>query len=312
MRVLIHAGIHRTGTTNLQIHLSANRDGLAAQGVAYPGEARDHQALAWAILRREAGAPEARALVESAAPAGTVLLSGEDFALHEDLGWLRDLARAHDVRAVLYLRRQDDWLNSWYNQHVKWPFNRAKSRMSPGRFLKAIDDFPWIDFDRLLDRWARALGEDRVAPAVVEPGQVEDVTADFCARAGVDMAPLTRPEARSNDSLPPHVLEIARHLGLFEMSTPERIRVNEALRKGLAAHAGPARTVFSPAQRNAVLDRFEASNRAAARRWFGRDALFLAPRPGPDEPWARLPEIDRDTLLRDWIAPVVRELARRG
>ncbi|MFO7855489.1 MAG: hypothetical protein R6V44_09790 [Paracoccaceae bacterium] len=313
MRLLLHAGMHRTGSTDLQIFLERNRAALAAAGVVYPGERRDHQDLAWALFRGDATGDDVAALLARRGGATTVL-SGEDFFIHRDLGWLKAVRGRAEVRVRIYLRRQDEWLNSWYNQHVKWPFDRRKSRMSPTRFLAAIDDFHWLDFEATLARWADALGEEAVEIAPVErgfaaEGQVADVIGDFVARLGLDGGGFERPATRHNDSMPVHCLELARHMGLFEMGPKARMRVNDALRKGLAHHATAARTVFSPDQRNAVLDRFEAGNRAAARRFLGREALFLAPRPGPDEPWWEMPESDRETLLRDWIQPVVRVLA---
>lgn len=313
MRLLLHAGMHRTGSTDLQIFLADNREALAGRGVVYPGERRDHQDLAWALLRGDADGEDVLRLLPRRG-AETAVLSAEDFFVHEDLGWLKAVRRRVEVEVLVYLRRQDDWLNSWYNQHVKWPFQRRKSRMSPQRFLASIEDFHWLDFETTLARWADALGEARVHVAPVEAGrgaegQVEDVIDDFRARLGLDPAGLRRQANRVNDSMPVHCLEIARHMGLHDMPPAARMRVIAALRKGLAAHATEARTVFSPEERNAVLDRFEASNRATARRFLGREALFLAPRPGPDAPWWRMPEMDRATLLSEWIAPVVRALA---
>ena len=119
-----------------------------------------------------------------AAGAGQVVLSGEDFAIHQDLGWLAAVAARVDTRAVFYLRRQDHWVMSWYNQHVKWPFDRAKSRMDPQAFLATLEDFHWLDYERLLGRWSAVLGPERVGVAVLEKGQVEDATADFLARLG--------------------------------------------------------------------------------------------------------------------------------
>ena len=309
MQLVIHAGIHRTGTTSLQRTLARNRGALLARGVAYPGEAPNHQPLAWELVRGRSGAREVLALVE-AAGAPRVVLSGEDFAIHEDLGWLAPVAKRHDVRAVFYLRRQDHWLMSWYNQHVKWPFDPVKSRLDPQAFLAAIDDFHWLDYARLLGRWSAALGEGRVAAAVLEKGQVEDVTPDFLARLGIDAAGLELDAERTNDSLPVHMLEIARHLGLFELRGGKRMRLLNALRAGLAdrAPAGRVTTVYSPEERNRVLARFEAPNREAARRFLGREALFLEPPPGPDAPYWRFPELPRDALLDDWVAPVVRAL----
>ena len=249
------------------------------------------------------------ALVEGAG-APRVVLSGEDFAIHEDLGWLKAVAQRHEVRVLFYLRRQDHWLMSWYNQHVKWPFDARKSRMDPQAFLATLEDFHWLDYERLLGRWSAVLGEERVGVAVLEKGQVEDATADFLARAGIDPAGLALDAERANDSLPVHMLEIARHLGLHEMKGGKRQRVIAALKAGLADRAPVPRvaTVYSPEERNRVLARYEASNRAAARRFLGREALFLEPPPGPDAPYWRFPELGRDALLDDWVAPVIRAL----
>jgi hypothetical protein len=309
MQLVIHAGIHRTGTTSLQRCLARNRAALAAAGVGYPGEGGNHQPLAWALHRGQAGAEAVLALVE-AAEAPRLVLSGEDFAIHRDLGWLEAVAARVDTRVVFYLRRQDHWLMSWYNQHVKWPFNREKSRMDPQAFLAAIDDFYWIDYARLLGRWSEVLGEARVGAAVVERGQVEDATGDFLARLGVEAGGLEDEGARTNDSLPVHMLEVARHLGLYELKGGRRMKLLTALRSGLADKAPAVRvtTVYSPEERNRVIDRYDASNRAAARRFLGREALFLEPRPGPDAPYWRFPELDRDALLDEWVAPVMRAL----
>jgi len=309
MQLVIHAGIHRTGTTSLQRALARNRAALLARGVAYPGEAPNHQALAWELVRGKSGAREVLALVE-AAGAPRVVLSGEDFAIHEDLGWLAAVAARHDVRVVIYLRRQDHWLMSWYNQHVKWPFDREKSGMDPQAFLATLGDFHWLDYEKLLGRWSAVLGQEGVEAAVLEKGQVEDATPDFLARAGIDPEGLDLDAERVNDSLPVHMLEIARHLGLHELKGGKRTRVLNALREGLADRAPPGRvtTVYSPEERNRVLARFEAPNREAARRFLGREALFLEPPPGPDAPYWRFPELPRDALLDDWVAPVVRAL----
>lgn len=313
MRVLIHAGIHRTGTTTLQRMLAANRGALAAQGVAYPGEGASQQPFVWSLKRGESGPREALALVEAAAEEEgirRVVLSGEDFCILEDMRWLEALAARHEVKAVFYLRRQDHWVNSWYNQHVKWPFERAKSKMSPEAFLARLEDFHWLDYARTLSRWEAALGPGRVAAAVVEPGQVEDVAQDFLARLGVAREGLEIDAERVNDSLPVHMLEIARHMGLIDLGGGKRSRLLDALRRGLADKGTGARTVYSPRERQAVLDRFADSNREVARRWFGREALFLERPPAPEDPFFRFPDIPRDELLEEWVAPVVRELLK--
>ena len=304
---VIHAGIHRTGSTSLQNFLADNRAALAAQGVAYPGETTNHQGLVWALKRGESGAGEVLALMKNAG-AERVVLSGEDFCIHTDLRWLREVAARVETRAVFYLRRQDHWVMSWYNQHVKWPFDRQKSRMDPASFLATLEDFHWLDYAALLGRWRAVLGRDRVDVGVVETGQVEDVTGDFLDRLGLGRETFVFDGARTNDSLPVHMLEIARNLDLFDMRPGRRLRVLNALQAALADKGTGARTVYSPRERIAILDRFAAANRTAAREIFGRETLFFEPPPAPDAPYFRFPDLPRETLLQDWIAPVLHEL----
>lgn len=312
MHLVIHAGIHRTGTSSLQDFLAGNREALAARGILYPGDLKNHQQVAWAIKRGESGARHVLQLLQTGgAPAQTAVLSAEDFCIHEDLGWLSKLASEIKIDVHFYLRRQDHWLMSWYNQHIKWPFDRWKSRMSPDEFLMCLDDFYWIDFEKLVSRWEGVLGTDAVHVSVVEPGQVEDVTGHFIGQLGLSAGDLPNPSKRANNSMPIHLLEVARHLGLHELPPPLRVKTLGALRKALPAAGDLPKTVYAPSQRRSILDRFSASNQALAKRRFQRDRLFLEAAPDDSDPYYRFPDLSRDDYLRDWIKPLLHELLKR-
>lgn len=311
MKILIHAGIHRTGTTSLQGFLAYNREIILRHGISYPGGAANHQPLAWSLMKGRSTAEDVETLINSVGDAETIVLSAEDFCIHTDLRWLDEIAGVHDVRVVFYLRRQDHWIMSWYNQHVKWPFDRQKSRMGKSEFLGSIGDFYWLDYADLLEKWTNVLGAQNVSAAVVEAGQVENVIDDFISRIEIPIKALNVKVTRKNDSLPVHLIEIARNLGLFDLPPNARTRVLRALQLGLAHKADPAKTVYSPSERNQILERFESSNRTVAQRIFGRDSLFLEPAPLADEPFFNFPEISGDELLQEWIAPVIKKLAVR-
>ncbi len=308
MKLLVHAGIHRTGTTSLQGFLADNRAALAKHGILYPGEARNHQQLCWALHRGDAGANTVRDLTVELPDARMMVLSAEDFCAHRKTGWLRELAGMFDTDAVFYLRRQDHWMMSWYNQHVKWPFSKRISRMDKFSFLGCIGEFHWLDYSALTRRWSDVLGKEKVSAAVLEKGQVEDVVEDFFARLEISRDGFEFNVPRRNDSMPVHSLEIARHLGLFDLPPKSRTRLIRALKAGLADKEQPAKTVFSPDERKHLLQRFETTNRQAAQAMFGRSELFLEAPPSPDDPWFDFPSLSRSELLTEWIAPVIREL----
>ncbi|MGV3548463.1 hypothetical protein [Rhizobium sp.] len=273
-RLTLHIGIHRTGTTGLQRALAANRDRLKAQGKCYPFDGTNHQDIAWALHR---GKMNGQQLVKKLAPYaadGHLILSGEDFCIHRDLSWLAPLKDVYNVEVIVYLRRQDHWVMSWYNQHVKWPFSRRHSVMTPKEFLGCIDEFYWLDFDAMLSRWADALGHDKIRVRVIEKGQVTDAITDFLSLVNLDKSRLEMAQALQNDSLPTEMLEYVRPTGMFDIKNPERVAIIEFL-QAVAKSAGyNARTVYTAAERQEILARFASSNAAAGKTWFGTDNLF--------------------------------------
>jgi hypothetical protein len=266
--------MHRTGTTGLQRNIAANRARLEALGKSYPFKEENHQSIAWALHRGRMSGGELRRKLKASDRFGHVILSAEDFFIHKNLDWIAALREDWEVDAIAYLRRQDHWLMSWYNQHVKWPFSRRHSTMTPTEFLACIDDFYWLDFDRTLDLWDRAVGKERLTVKVLEKGKVEDTTADFLAFLGIPASGWKANDAPQNDSLPVETLEFARRAGMFDMKPGQRMQVIRYLQHVAASFGQKAKTLYTAAERQGVLDRFEASNRSVAERWLGRERLF--------------------------------------
>jgi hypothetical protein len=274
-RLTLHIGIHRTGTTGLQRGLAANRDRLLKLGKCYPFKDTNHQDIAWGLHRGKLTGKDLVRKLEPYADKGHIILSGEDFCIHRNLDWLGPLREVYDVDAIVYLRRQDHWLMSWYNQHIKWPFSRRHSVMTPKEFLDCLDEFHWLDFARMLGLWEQALGRDKVTVRIIEKGQVEDAIGDFLGHVGIDAKTLAFDASAQNDSLPTETLEYVRRAGMYDIANPERVAIIGFLQDVAKSADCKARTLYTAAERQGVLDRFEASNRATAQHWFGRDALFL-------------------------------------
>jgi hypothetical protein len=146
MRLILHAGTHKTGTKTLQHCLFANRDALADAGVAYPplSAPADFNYLVQAFTGVYPISPdEAVATVEHAArlvgDSGTVIVSAEDLSAcclgmrlwegldrrdfrHLQRGYLAKTADAFkrfDIMPVLMFRRADEFAQSLYQTHVR-------------------------------------------------------------------------------------------------------------------------------------------------------------------------------------------------
>ena len=113
-QLIIHAGIHRTGTTAIQEALTSNREVLAAKGISYPvdfarpgradeGHLRNkhHLNLAFALQRKEIGAVQVLEWLDKVASGSwKVILSAEDFCRLEQLQFLEPLFDAFDTKVV--------------------------------------------------------------------------------------------------------------------------------------------------------------------------------------------------------------------
>ena len=306
MSLVLHIGTGKTGTSTLQLFLRRNRERLAELGVLYPsspGKAR-HGQLSLYIRRGEelANSPHwhrpkysepvrfrktfrRRLFAEiETSHLSRVLLSDEEIFKSTDAE-LRRLHRlttrmAHSLRAVAYLRRQDDHMVSRYQQGVKIGW------------VVRLRDFAQEDMSGLYDYHARlvthrnllkpdALVVRRFDPELLTEGSL---IQDFLEAAGIEArADQFAPVPNRNVSLDAESVEFLRLLNLHQVAhrgaTPGLID-NRALSARLSeVSTGPTLTL--PGQ---VLDAFMAqwddSNREVARRHFGDE-------PGPLFPTAR-------------------------
>jgi hypothetical protein len=295
--LIIHAGVHRTGTTAIQNALADNREALASNGISYPIDfapvgkpsegflrSKSHLNLAWSLRRKDVQPDQIKEWLQSATQGcWKVILSAEDFCILEDLYFLEPLQEFYEVEVVFYLRRQDDWINSWYNQHIRWPFDETLSATTPLQFLNHLDRFPWIRYHDMLERWGAALGREKVRVRVFERGQISDVVADLFEVSG---APPPNGDYRTNESAPASQLEFLRRLRLFKLPTAARMAVLDALER-IGADGGT--NVYPAAIRRMLLQRYLVQNQRVARDYLGRaDGILFRDTNFPDD----IPNVD--------------------
>ena len=237
--VVVHVGTHKTGSTALQSFCARNRDAIADQGILYPSQPvrwGGHHQLAWSLGIKHPHAEDISAseafggvFVEAAQrDCQTVLVSSEDFEFLPDPQVLRDALGSLDARVVLYLRKQDDYLVSEYNQHV---------RMYVTRFAGSIDEFyaahdfrPRFDYTRLVGKWAKVF--EQVKPRPFDGLKARDTTIfeDFCETVGIAWSDsfVLPPREASNVSLDSYTTEILRHLNARSATQPDHAEMVKA------------------------------------------------------------------------------------
>lgn len=334
MRIVLHIGAEKTGTTVIQAFCADNADALADRGVLYPEGYgyRKHTALTAAVsgaddLLLRAGADpgadpdrlaeDVSARLKEAVARGRpehLLLSSEH--LSSRLADAKPISRLHamlaeiseEVRVVLYLRRQDQLLLSLYSTSVK-----AGGTKSLGEFARGAW---WFDFDRLLGLWEAEFGRDSVVVARYPPSC--PLIADFFDVAGLPNPPAVELEPARNVALD-HTnarLLAALNARLPAMRdgalNPDRV----GLRQFFEARSHGPPLAMTIEERQAFLDRFASANARVRDRYFPDDAaLFPAPDtgdtpqpdPGYDDAIELAADIWRDRMR---LAARIEELQR--
>lgn len=343
MKVLLHIGSEKTGTTSIQHWAAANRAALAARGILYPaapGERANarpepnHVGLALAVSERARapgllgmlGLPDAAAAADfaarmeprlaeeiAAAGCGTLLLSNEHLSSRlrdeREVAALRALVeraagRVAEWRVVLYHRRQDAMIQSIHAMVV------LNGGTQPFR-LDANPRDQRLDPRPILGHYARVFGEDAVAVRVFDRARLVggDAVADLFSLLGVDPreAGFARPPD-ANVSLGGSALELLRLLNAHVPPTREGQRnpVRLALVSALRRLPPEPRMALAPRDAlDAFLARYDEANAEIARRWLRRpDGVMFDP---PDEAERALPVAAPLTAARavELLAPIL-------
>lgn len=299
-KIIVHIGMAKTGSTAIQYALFEARERLRAQGIAYAATDRERDlderhlkhghlcTVAWKGQAGDIDRERADVLAQLAEPGvHTLVISSEGLSGpgRRAAEFFKPLAAVHDVHAVCYLRRQDLFIESYFNQIVK----RDRDEACP-RDIVAFAGSPSIrrriQYHTMLGRWREA----GIRLSVFDHAQVVaggNLVAHFAAAAGLEGAELEN--QRRNPS--PDMRAILAVCALQQAG--ERPDAREVLlaAERLNGEAGPPlKHLLGRRLREAVLAECHEGNRRLARdfgiRFSGSlpegegDAALRAPPPG--------------------------------
>ena len=338
-RIILHIGSPKTGTSIIQSHLAQNREVLRDNGFLYPITISSNPKLyrtyesSHLLMYSLAGweqftefSPEAFFERANATAAEhdieTMLLSAENTYWlpkqitarekpeeqeywDEKSAYVGRIAKAfegYEVKIVLYLRRQDRWIESWYNQQIK------NGNHLPLEMLSFVDHHHYLlDYSRMLETWAGHFGRDNIVVRAYEKEQLPNgLFADFAEAVGLGdpgQYPL-REAARYNAQLDRDALEFLNLCNGIEMDNDERYWLRILIRK--ITNQFESKKVFtqqgflSPTERCEVLQKYAAINQSVADDYMGRngDPLFLEAEPDESDDWQPYPGLPVEVATR--------------
>ncbi|WP_262690264.1 hypothetical protein [Kordiimonas aestuarii] len=161
MKIYLHIGMHKTGTTSIQAFARENVNLLRKYGVFWPvmlkenKVARQHSHL-WRLVQygqAEAALAVLGNAITDAEKQGcqSLLLSGEGFsnASEPEIATILDGLKGHEIVVIVYFRNIYGYARSAFQQHLKYADRRTPARLLPLIIQRNLN------YDALLARWQK-------------------------------------------------------------------------------------------------------------------------------------------------------------
>ncbi|MCA8883499.1 MAG: hypothetical protein KDA50_07105 [Rhodobacteraceae bacterium] len=322
-RIIFHIGGAKCGSSAIQGYLRQNHATLRDHGTLVPGTKLDLDSdilgeSIWFMERmmgQDDGPDVLRRRIARLATharqtgAHTVVISAENMCNHARLAEILRAATAGlDALVVLYVRRQDDYFLSAWQQ---WNMKRYTS------LAEYVDRRAGLDADWLgiATTWADAFGDAcvRVRPFARDRLIGGDVVTDFLSVTGIDTegsAPLTAP---ANLSFDDHLGEMAHRIrDVFDgphdnefFMVMARLLGKDVFRKASGSH------LMTLAERQALMSHYDAANETLKQRFIpdlGAAPLFRPPSEDDVRPMTEVERLQAENAL---LMRCVYQLARK-
>ncbi len=290
----VHLGMPKAGSTALQEFLYMNRGLLEQTGLLYPDPraleqfSRDPQKMSghhivpmyltgffWASFPKKEGVDAADVIrfiklqiAESTAP--KALLSSEAcwFMLNRQdvVNSFADAFSDFNLKVIVYLRRQDDHIQSGYNECIKSSFYT----MTVDEFIEDRFHDPSNQYYTHLMYWANAIGRENILTRLYDKSCLINgsIFEDLLAQCGYGWnQELHLPEKDANPRMSLNALMFQRCINLLFGEK----KIREDFSKHMmqfsvfedreSAKAFMAKSLLTPGQRKKILNHYESENK---------------------------------------------------
>lgn len=308
--LIVHVGTQKTGTSALQGYLAHHADALLGQGVRYieagreGGNRSSHGDLAQSVLGRGDLAiweKVRRELRESASRID--LISAEGFWFSDPAALKAELPETDEIQIVVYLRRQDKYLQSLWKQAV-----------SGGRkhsFAEWRERLPFRgDYFSTLERWSAQFGTEAIVVRPYERNGAVNTVEDFCRIIGATGLPEQKNVGRN----PSPRKELLQFIRAFNHLRAE-VDNHQFFRALIFKNPEYVRScdMLSYEEAAAVMKSYEESNRLLVDKYYRDDTVQLFPELTRTEPSA-VWQVDSEEFFRLTVdvLDVVAQFAANG
>ncbi len=308
----LHVGMHKTGTTTIQHFLYHNRRMLSRYGLLYPSRhtyGYAHHETSNFFNKKEDFLPGFiedrygdRKNWESAINAqkkemlsssiDKLILSSETF-MRCNHAMVREYYDEFEIKIIIFLRRQDTWLESTLNQNMKMNMDMETGLEDHTRKKEKN-----LDYYRLINLWAEHFGRDNLIIVPFQKSSFPDsLESTFLQLVGVPWNSRFQRQKAKNTRLN---RDSIAYLNDFpeknRTRNPEFHRIVELLQNYsvMKPDLPEYRFSYPPKERLSILAKYRESNQQLAKEFlqFESGILFDEPEPLMQDAWAPYPGLD--------------------
>ncbi len=292
--IYLHVGMPKTGTSALQMFLGTNREALEKDGFYYPnftvrfpevGANRNGHFLKYVQFRKDEPADYmqcVKELKEMISAHDKIILSEEAlWGKQSKKNWWKSVKKwanelCVDLKIIVYLRRQEDLVESLWNQKIKG-FQKQTESFSEFLHNKSYDYLP-LDYEKALAEMSKYFGEENLIVRSYDFSRFVggNIYGDFLDSIGLKLDnKYVTDENPTNISLPVDAVEIKRIINMNAVYA-EMTGVNfydQVIRDaygGIKTGKKDKRTMFSDEELATIQNEYQQSNEAVAKQYLNR------------------------------------------
>lgn len=270
LKLIIHAGTPKTGTTSLQTYLDKNQRKLRGKGILYPHNleklnnpsAPKHQWLEKNLVTTHRGhwLENFRNIISQVKEdTHTIILSSEGFYNYwwdfpdESKGMLGELSRLFATEVWVWFREPLGFIESYYKQCIRNPQIASNPCYGKDLCFAEMLDVDWfaqhLNYQGFVDECQALFGENNVSVFKYEA----DVVQEVMQKLGL-ATPHDNPSPRQNKSLNSASIALLRTINQYDIKAKDKTLLLPHLTKINAVFESYAKTtLIDDASRKRVL-----------------------------------------------------------
>jgi len=286
--IFIHIGQAKTGTTALQHFLGENYALLKKKGFLYPQSVMlknmSHHPLAWILwppphpefvhidTSQDYYSKLNHEIKDSGCP--NVVLSSEMFEVRRDesfLNAIRSSLTGHNIKIIVYVRRQDQAIQAHYNTNVKtYPFYPGSIQEYMEQYIQIVNSY------ELITQWGTIFGKDNIIVRVYEQEQMKNgIIYDFMDLINIKITDNFSFNIKNKQhSISRDTLEFLRIVNRLDISGKEHQKINLAIRSFMQSSEKNSmfkkHDLLSPEEQISFLKRYSYGNEQIAKYYLNR------------------------------------------